>query len=144
MTAAQREFDIVLYGATGFVGRALCVALVAKGHRVTAMVRRANAWLPDGVVRWVAPELPDLAPDVAQRLAGIDMVIHAAGRAHMLEDIDRDPSAAFRRVNTEGTLSLALAAASAGVRRFIFVSSIGVSGSQSHNHAFRADRKSVV
>ncbi len=130
---------ILVTGATGFVGLALCVALVAKGYRVTAMVRRAEALVPNGVARWVAPELPDLAPDTAQRLAEIDMVVHAAGRAHMLQDNDRDPLTAFRRVNTEGTLSLACAAATAGVRRFIFVSSIGVNGSQSGDHAFRAD-----
>jgi nucleoside-diphosphate-sugar epimerase len=135
----NKERHILVTGATGFVGRALCVALLAKGYRVTAMVRRADASLPDGIVSWVVPELPDLAPDAAQRLAGIDMVMHAAGRAHMLEDNDRDPLAAFRRVNTEGTLSLARAAASAGVQRFIFVSSIGVSGSHSRNHAFRAE-----
>jgi nucleoside-diphosphate-sugar epimerase len=135
----NKKSHILVTGATGFVGRALCVALVAKGHRVTAMVRRADAWLPDGVVRWVAPELPDLAPDTVQRLAGIDMVVHAAGRAHVLQDHDHDPLTAFRRVNTEGTLSLARAAASAGVQRFIFVSSIGVSGSRSGDHAFRAE-----
>lgn len=135
----NKQSHILVTGATGFVGRALCVALVAKGHLVTAMVRRADAWLPDGVVRWVAPELPDLAPDTTQRLTEIDMVVHAAGRAHVLQDHDHDPLTAFRRVNTEGTLSLARAAASAGVQRFIFVSSIGVSGSQSGDHAFRAE-----
>lgn len=130
---------ILVTGGAGFVGRALCIALVAKGYRVTAMVRRAEALLPDGVVRWVAPDLPDLAPDTVQRLAGVDMVVHAAGRAHMLQGNDCDSLTAFRRVNTEGTFSLARAAATAGVRRFIFVSSIGVSGSQSGDHAFRAD-----
>lgn len=135
----NKQSHILVTGATGFVGRALCVNLVAKGHLVTAMVRRADAWLPDGVVRWVAPELPDLAPDTIQRLAEIDMVVHAAGRAHVLQDHDHDPLTAFRRVNTEGTLSLARAAASAGVQRFIFVSSIGVSGSQSGDDAFRAE-----
>jgi len=135
----NKDSHILVTGATGFVGRALCIALITKGYRVTAMVRRADALLPDGVVRWVAPELPDLAPDTAQRLTGIDMVVHTAGRAHIRQDNDHDPLTAFRRVNTEGTLSLARAAASAGVRRFIFVSSIGVSGSQSGDHAFRAN-----
>lgn len=108
---------------------------------MTAMVRRQDAWLPDGVIPWVTPDLPDLASDAQQRLANINMVVHAAGRAHILRDRATDPLTAFRRVNTEGTLALALAAASAGVGRFIFVSSIGVSGSQSGDRAFRAEDK---
>jgi nucleoside-diphosphate-sugar epimerase len=135
----NKESHILVTGATGFIGRSLCIALVAKGYRVTAMVRREDAELPDDVVRWVTPELPDLAPDTAEWLAGIDMVVHAAGRAHILQDNERDPLSAFRRVNTKGTISLACAAAAAGVRRFIFVSSIGVNGSQSGDHAFRAE-----
>lgn len=131
--------DILVTGGAGFVGRELCRVLVAKGYRVTAMVRRAEVVMPDGVVIWVAPDLPDLSPDTAQRLAGIEVVVHAAGRAHILQDDDRDSLTAFRRVNTEGTLALARVAASAGVRRFIFVSSIGVNGSQSVDQAFRAE-----
>lgn len=130
---------VLVTGGTGFLGRAVCGTLLGKGLRVTAMVRSPDAWLPDGVVRWVAPELPDLAPDAAQFLAGVDVVVHAAGRAHKLQDRATVPLTAFRRVNTEGTLTLARAAASAGVARFIFVSSIGVNGSQSGSQAFRAE-----
>lgn len=130
---------VLLTGASGFLGRAVCTALLSRGVRVTAMVRRQDAWLPDGVISWVAPDLPDLAPDTVQCLAGIDTVVHAAGRAHMLQDRATNPLTAFRRVNTEGTLALARVAASAGVRRFIFVSSIGVNGSRSGDQAFRAE-----
>ncbi len=130
---------VLVTGGTGFLGRAVCADLIARGMRVTAMVRRKDARLPDGVERWVTPELPDMPPDARQRLTAVDVVVHTAGRAHMLRDPVTDALAAFRRVNTEGTLALARAAASAGVQRFIFVSSIGVNGSQSREHAFRAD-----
>lgn len=133
------KLHVLLTGASGFLGRAVSTALLSKGVRVTAMVRRHDAWLPEGVIPWVTPDLPDLASDAQQRLDDIDMVLHAAGRAHMLQDRATDPLTAFRRVNTEGTLALARAAASAGVRRFIFVSSIGVNGSQSGDQAFRAE-----
>ena len=127
---------VLVTGGSGFLGRALCSALVAKGHRVTAMVRRPEAWLPTGVERWIAPELPVLESTAVQRLSDVDVVVHAAGRAHMLQDQATDPLTAFRRVNTEGTLTLARAAASAGVQRFIFVSSIHVNGNQSGPRPF--------
>jgi nucleoside-diphosphate-sugar epimerase len=130
---------VLVTGGAGFLGRALCSALVAKGLRVTAMVRRSEAWLPTGVERWVAPELPDLAFDITTRLTDVGTIVHAAGRAHMLQDQATDPLTAFRRVNTDGTLALARAAAALGVKRFIFVSSIGVNGSQSGEHPFKAD-----
>ncbi|MBI2307919.1 MAG: NAD-dependent epimerase/dehydratase family protein [Rhodocyclales bacterium] len=130
---------VLVTGGSGFLGQALCAALIAQGLRVTAMVRRPDATLPSGVARWVAPELPSLAVDAVQQLATINVVVHAAGRAHMLRDPADDPLAAFRQVNTDGTLALARAAAEAGVARFIFVSSIGVNGSQSIHQPFTAD-----
>lgn len=133
------NLHVMVTGASGFLGRAVCNALLSRGIRVTAMVRRQDAWLPDGVITWVTPDLPNLASDAQKRLADIDMVVHTAGRAHMLQERSTEPLTAFRRINTEGTLAFARAAASAGVRRFIFVSSIGVNGSQSGNQAFRAE-----
>ncbi len=130
---------VLVTGGTGFLGRALCSTLVAKGLRVTAMVRRSEAWLPTGVERWAAPELPDLALDITTLLTDVDTIVHAAGRAHMLQDQATDPLTAFRRVNTDGTLAFARAAAASGVKRFIFVSSIGVNGSQSGEHPFKAE-----
>ena len=103
------------------------------------MVRSEDSFLPKRVVRWVAPELPTLAPDALQRLKGVDTVVHLAGRAHILQDGAKDPLTAFRLVNTEGTLALASTAVSAGVQRFIFVSSIGVNGSRSGDHPFRPE-----
>jgi nucleoside-diphosphate-sugar epimerase len=61
-------------------------------------------------------------------LAGVEVVIHTAARAHIMRDEAADPLAEYRKVNVEGTLSLARQAANAGVRRFIFISSIKVNG----------------
>ncbi len=130
---------ILVTGANGFLGRALCTTLLVKGFRVIAMVRRAEVTLAPGVTPWIAPALPELAEDATRVLADVDVVIHTAGRAHMLQDQAANPLAEFRRVNTEGTLALARAAAAAGVKRFIFVSSIGVNGSESGSRPMRAD-----
>jgi nucleoside-diphosphate-sugar epimerase len=130
---------VLVTGASGFLGQALCGALLIHGIRVVGMVRRADAFLPEGTDRWVTPEMPDTAEDAPQRLSAVDTVVHTAGRAHVLNESLLDPLIMFRRINVDGTLSLARAAAAAGVRRFIFVSSIGVNGSQSGTEAFRDD-----
>jgi nucleoside-diphosphate-sugar epimerase len=68
--------------------------------------------------------------------AGVETVVHLAGRAHVLNDNEADPIIAFRRVNVDATLKLAKAAAASGVKRFVFVSSIGVSGTETLGVAF--------
>lgn len=130
---------VLVTGATGFIGSALALALRARGHEVVAMVGSADAALPKGVAPWVAPRLPSLARDAVEVLRGFDAVVHAAARAHVLDETAADPLAAFRETNTAGTLTLARAAAAAGVGRFVFLSSIGVNGSSSGTSPFRAD-----
>ena len=63
-------------------------------------------------------------------IAGHDVIIHCAGRVHILNDPSDNPAAEFHTVNVEGTLNLARQAAAAGVRRFIFLSSVKVNGEQ--------------
>jgi nucleoside-diphosphate-sugar epimerase len=70
----------------------------------------------------------DALTDWAQALIGVDVLVHAAARAHIMQEDEMDPLAEFRRVNVEGTLNLARQAAKAGVRRFVFISSIKVNG----------------
>lgn len=132
---------VLITGGNGFLGRALCAFLLFKGHRVTAMVRRHDAFLPAGVACWVAPNLPYIGQDAAQIFVDVDVVVHTAGRVHMVEERETDQLTAFRLVNTDGTLAVARTAAKAGVRLFIFVSSIGVNGSKSQQNAFRYDDK---
>jgi len=117
------SFRVLVTGATGFVGRSLCEQLKASGRRVIPAVRRA-AGMPNEVV------VGDIGPSTGWRvaLAGCDAVVHLAARVHLMDDKASDPLAEFRVVNTEGTLNLARQAAQAGVKRFVFVSSIKVNG----------------
>lgn len=130
---------IVVTGAAGFVGSALVRRLAAEGCDVVAPVRRAVAPGPAGV-RYV--EGADLArPQCwAEVLEGADAVIHAAARVHRLRDDAADPEAEYRRANVDGTRALAERAAAAGVRRFVFLSSIKVNGEASPpDRPFRAE-----
>jgi len=117
---------VLVTGANGFIGGAMVARLVAVGCNVAGAVRR-----PTGA-SWAVPS-PSLDKDADWRplLAGNTAVVHIAARAHVLNDRATDPLAEFRRVNVAGTLRLAEQSASMGVRRFVFVSSIGVNGMQS-------------
>ncbi|MCH8998789.1 MAG: SDR family oxidoreductase [Proteobacteria bacterium] len=120
---------VLVTGARGFVGRALCPALRDAGHRVIAAVRNADA-LPEGCeVRLV----DDIGPetDWTAALQDIEAVVHLAARVHVMRESAADPLTAFRRTNTEGTLCLARAAARAEVERFLFLSSVKVLGEAS-------------
>lgn len=127
-------------GANGFVGTALCVHLLERGRPVRAVVRRAeSASLPAGLEVVAAPRVLE-GEFPAALLDGIDAVVHTAARVHVMDDTASDPLAEFRRVNVAGTLRLARRAAEAGVRRFVFVSSIKVNGERTdRDRPFTAD-----
>ncbi len=120
---------VLVTGATGFVGRALCQDLPRRGWQVSAAVRN-QARLPEGCeplfVRDIGPNT-----DWTEALEGVDAVAHLAARVHVMRERDRDPLASFRQTNVEGTLRLARAAARAGVGRFVFLSSVKVLGGAS-------------
>ncbi len=120
---------ILVTGATGFVGGALVRRLAADSacEEVVAAVRRKVEALPDGV-RQV--QVGDLLPttDWGLALQDVDAVVHCAARVHVMQDDATDPLLAYCEVNVNGTLNLASQAAQAGVRRFVFVSSIKVNG----------------
>lgn len=120
---------IAVTGADGFVGRELCTVLREHGHEVLPIGRHSLTNSPslDDRLGW------------ERLLAGTSSVIHLAGRAHVLREVAARPLEEFRKVNVEGTLCIARAAASAGVRRFVFASSIGVLGSESTGEPFRED-----
>jgi len=123
---------ILVTGATGFVGRFLCIRLLIEGHcvRGTLLVSENPAALIDGVEPVV---IESLGPDTAWRhaLNDVDTIIHLAARVHVMDDRTADPLASFRLVNVEGTARLAHEAAKAGVKRLVFVSSIKVNGEES-------------
>lgn len=119
---------VLVTGANGFIGNALVARLVECGDwSVIGAVRRSDHhMLPS--VRPVVVE--DLTPSTTWRkgLEGVECVVHTAGRAHVLKNLP-DAPAAFRRANVEGSVAIAQQAAEAGVKRFVYISSIGVNGS---------------
>lgn len=116
--------QVLVTGANGFAGAAICSHLLARGWRVRGTVRRADAAVPAGVEKILSGPL-DGATDWSAALTGIDAVVHCAARVHVLRETEADPLAAFRRVNVEATRRLAQQAVSAGVGRFVFLSSVG-------------------
>jgi nucleoside-diphosphate-sugar epimerase len=123
---------VLVSGANGFIGRALCPHLAAIGYKVVPIVRRPCGIQGEHIIgekfSW------HLA------LKDCDSVVHLAGRAHVMQDYERDPLHAFRTTNVDTTLALANKAAEAGVRRFVFLSTIKVNGeATTPGSRFKAD-----
>jgi nucleoside-diphosphate-sugar epimerase len=120
---------VLVTGANGFVGQTVCPALASAGLTVRAAVRdpdRLPARPPSGEVAGVGYIGPDT--EWAPALAGVDAVVHLAGRVHVLKETFEDPQAEFHKINVLGTERLAWEAAGAGVRRLVYVSTVGVNG----------------
>lgn len=115
---------VLVTGANGFAGAAICRHLLARGWAVRGSVRRADATVPEGVEQVVSGPL-ESAIDWRPALSGIDAVVHCAARVHVLRETAADPLAAFRAVNVAASRRLAGQAAAAGVGRFVFLSSVG-------------------
>ena len=131
--------SVLVTGATGFVGKALIDSLVERGEVVVAAVRDPQARLNPHVTVSCITSL-DEQTDWRSSLEGVQVVVHLAARVHVMADTESDPLTAFRKVNVEGTLNLARQAAAAGVKRFVFVSSIKVNGEgTAPGQPYRAD-----
>lgn len=133
---------ILVTGATGFVGGGLVRTLASQGvaNEIVISVRSKNNKIWPTNIRPVV--VADLLPDTdwSEALKGVRAVVHCAARVHVMNDKALDPLDAYRLVNVQGTLSLARQAAVAGVRRFVFVSSIKVNGEKTElGHPFVAD-----
>jgi nucleoside-diphosphate-sugar epimerase len=117
---------ILVTGATGFVGSALCTCLGKKGASVRAAVRSLISH--SGGIEVV--EVGDLSSETnwTVPLRGINQIVHLAARVHVMNDKSANPLAEFRKINVDATINLATQAAAAGVKRFIFLSSIKVNG----------------
>lgn len=133
---------VLVTGANGFVGRSLVSRLLESGAtQIICHTRSANEAVPEGCKHFAAIVGPET--DWTEALQGVEVVLHLAARAHKLADrrSGAEATTVYRSVNTDGTLRLARQAADCGVRRFIFLSSIGVNGSETFDIPFTADDK---
>lgn len=125
---------VLVTGATGFVGHTLCRTLTESGYLVRAAVRRTSAGAFGEQVL-----VGDIgrSTDWTEALRDVDAVVHAAARAHIMNARPSDMDAYFE-TNARGTAHLAQAAASAGVQRFVYLSSIKVNGEERPQGAYCA------
>jgi UDP-glucose 4-epimerase len=128
---------VLVTGPDGFVGSRLCGRLIRDGFAVRG-AQFSPVLLPEGCESVVVGDLAE-ATNWDEAMAGIDRVIHLAARVHIMNDNADDPLHAFRHVNVEGTRRLAEAAARAGVKRFVFVSTVKVLGEATPDKPFLAD-----
>lgn len=130
---------ILVTGPTGFIGRRLVEALVSSGHQVVAAARRVDRLAQPGTsgVTWLS--IGDLSEpiDWSDALRSVNAVVHLAGVAHVVDRADSELTDRYQVVNCAATLALARAAAVAGVRRFVFLSSARVHGEGTAGRVFR-------
>ena len=129
---------VLVTGASGFVGSALCAHLVAKGHTVRGAVRNTQGKPLPGVEYQIVSDM-SIGANWREVLTDINVVVHCAARVHVMKEASVDPLAAFREVNVKGTACLAEQAIDRGAKRFIYISSIKVNGETTSGHPFKAD-----
>lgn len=124
---------LLLTGSNGFLGQYLSQFLAEKGDSVLAHTRKAQTF--------DHPNIHNINFDLNDNLDNIDLnqvevIIHCAGRAHVMHETAVSPLEAYRQTNVQGTLNLAQKAVQSGVKRFIYLSSIKVNGEQTTTQAF--------
>lgn len=125
---------LLITGASGFVGKALCVEAAARGFSVRSAFRTFSDF-PKSNECVVVGDIDD-STNWSDALRGCDVVVHLAARAHVMNETSLDSLTEFRQVNVEGTLNLARQAVDLGLRRFIYISSIGVNGAETFGAPF--------
>jgi nucleoside-diphosphate-sugar epimerase len=125
---------VAVSGASGFVGRAVLSRLILENRPAIAFVRDRGAEWSEEIDVVVASIVDQTSWSSALRQCSV--FVHCAARAHITKGPGRNALHEFREVNTDLTLALARSAAAAGVKRFVFVSSIGVNGLTSSQEAF--------
>lgn len=126
--------NVLVTGANGFIGRALIMLLHDKAYAFRAAVRRPHGKANEYVIGEIGPDT-----NWTVALRGCHAVVHLASRVHVMRDQLADPRAAYVEVNTKGTLNLARQASDAGIKRFVFASTIKVHGDGGDAHYTEAD-----
>ncbi|HWI15523.1 MAG TPA: NAD-dependent epimerase/dehydratase family protein, partial [Burkholderiales bacterium] len=129
--------SILVTGGDGFVGRWVCDLLARRDYRIISASRTAAERAGSDAYRRIALDLTS-HDDLRPALEGVECIVHLAARTHVMRDRAADPLREYRRINTEGTARLATAAAHAGVRRFVFLSSIKVNGERTTTRPYTA------
>lgn len=118
-------------GVNGFVGSALAKKMLDNDDfQVCGVVRKGKRGLFDAETNIDLIEVPALDGNTCWEdiIDGVDVVVHLAARVHVMHDVAMDPLNEFRKINLEATKSIAKAAATKGVKRFVFLSSVKVNG----------------
>lgn len=125
--------NILVTGATGFVGQLLCQRLMEQNYTVAATIRRPEDQqkLPPAIKTALVKSLPELLPE--EIIENTQAIIYLAARVHQLNDRGPDALNAYRQINTHGAIALAQQALKCGVKRFIYLSSIKVNGESTTN-----------
>jgi len=121
---------ILVTGASGFIGTHVCKAFVADGETVVGLTRGRETIGVEGVRTATTRDLLD-RDALRSALAGVQTVVHLAGRVHARREGKDDPASECRRVNVDGTSAILGESVAAGVRRFVFVSSVKAVASES-------------
>ena len=129
---------ILITGSNGFLGQYLAQFLAEKNYLVLAQTRKAQTF--------AYPNIVNINFDLNDNLANIDLrqvdvIVHCAGRAHVMHETAASPLEEYRQTNVQGTLNLAQKAVQSGVKRFIYLSSIKVNGEQTTTQPFKPNDK---
>ncbi len=118
---------LLVTGGQGLVGKALSARALLIGLTVRLSTRQ-NSTSTEPRLEYIQTTDLSSITDWLPALQGIDVLVHCSGRVHIMNDTAADPLIAFRKTNVDGTLNLACQAADAGVKRFVFISSVKVNG----------------
>ncbi len=130
---------ILLTGVAGFVGSELVRSLILAGYELIGVSRKTFPFKHPKFINTIVEDISS-AMDMQSSLDGVNVVIHLAARVHVMNEKCKDSLSEYRRHNVESTLNLARQAATSGVKRFVFLSSIKVNGEVTEkNKPFRAD-----
>ncbi|WP_411564467.1 NAD-dependent epimerase/dehydratase family protein [Pseudomonas shirazensis] len=127
--------NILVTGASGYIGTALCRELVTRGHRVKGVGRTKIA--PSSRFHYMSFDLE--SDDLDELVKESNCIVHLAGRAHKLGETTATSTYIYNKANTDLSIRLAKAAMNAGVNRFVFISSIGVNGCLTRELPFNED-----